>query len=73
MLKSRVPLFTVLLEKTKSHIQDYLHYFEFDFLICVSCVEENSLIKFMNKYHPNFFRLCHEHGLKFTLSEHGLK
>lgn len=70
-MKSRVPLSIVLLEKTKSHIHDYLHYFEFDFLICVSCVEENSLIKIIGKKHPDFLRLFHGHGLKFTLSEDG--
>lgn len=65
-------LSTVLLEKTKSHIHDDLHCFEFDFLISVSCVEENILVKMISKYHPNFLRICHEHGLKFTLNKHGL-
>lgn len=38
-------LSTVLLEKTKSHIHDDLHCFELDFLVSVSCVEENILMK----------------------------
>lgn len=66
-------LSTVLLGKIKSHIYDDLHCFDCDFFISVSCVEENILVKIISKYHINFLRICHEHGLKFTLSKQGLK
>lgn len=50
-------LSTILLEKTKSHIHDDLQCLEFDFLIRVSCVEENILMEIISKYHPNVFRI----------------
>lgn len=64
-------LSTVLLEKTRSHIHDDLHCFKFDFFISVSCIEKNILIKTIKEYYPNFLRISHEDGLKFTLSKHG--
>lgn len=51
-------LSTVLLKKTKSHIHDDLYNLEFDFLIRISCVEEDIQMKIIGKYHPNFLRLC---------------